>query len=83
MKELKIHKAGLLGDKEPRSVTIIIDLDLPSGHDVVLGIEDTFDHDARELARALFSSLPQGTLDRLLIQIMKRKVSIYRGLTRS
>ncbi len=39
--------------------------------------------EADTLADALFNSLPQGTLDRLLIHLMKRKLSCYRGITSS
>lgn len=35
------------------------------------------------LAGALFVSLPQGTLNRLLIHLMRRKLSLYRGVTES
>ena len=38
---------------------------------------------AKLLIQVLFESLPQGTLERLIIEFMKRKVSVYRGLTRS
>lgn len=39
--------------------------------------------EADRLAEALFGSLPQGTLDRLLIHLMQRKLSLYRGVTES
>ena len=81
MKEIKIHKAELLGNTEPQPVTIIIDSDLSPEPGIIGDLENTFAYDAQELARALFSSLPQGTMDRLLMQLMKRKISVYRGIT--
>lgn len=84
MKELKIHKAEILRDTDPiYPVTVIIDQDLPPRERTIEHIEETMNDDAEALAMALFYSLPQGTLDRLLIKLMKRKVSAYRGLTKS
>ena len=66
----------------PEPVTIIIDGKLPdidSGTDM----QQFFTQEASQLAFELFYSLPQGTYDKLIIELMKRKVSVYRGLTRS
>lgn len=43
--------------------------------------EDIFEHQASDLAFALFSTLPQGTLDRLIVKLMEHKLSYYRGKT--
>ena len=61
-----------------RIVSDIPDLPLPESTHV-----DFFDDQATVLAHALFSSLPQGTLDRLLIKLMNRKLSLYHGQTKS
>ena len=66
----------------PAPVTIIIDGQLPD-IDSSVDIHSFFDGQARRLAYELFYSLPQGTYDKLIIELMKRKVSVYRGLTRS
>jgi len=79
MKEVKICKAGSIGDApvEPVIITVNEDLPDPTSGDVELA----YDLDAGSLAQALFYSLPQGTFDRLIIKLMKRKISSYRGLT--
>lgn len=41
---------------------------------------DRFDEQAHLLADALFSSLPQGVLDRLVLEFMRRRVSGYYGI---
>ena len=84
MRELKVRIADPIGESAPTSVTIKIENSLPLlqpsfGTDV----EEIYNEDAESLAWALFYSLPQGTFDRLIIKLMKRKVNLYRGLTRS
>lgn len=82
MKEVKICKADPIGETEIQPVTIIVNGILP-GPEGGEELEITYDLDARALANALFYSLPQGTFDRLIIKLMKRKTSIYRGLTQA
>jgi len=68
----------------PEPVTISIDKKIPESRGPGLAdMEDFFHNEAIALALVLFYSLPQGTYDKLIIELMKRKVSVYRGLTRS
>jgi len=46
-------------------------------------IENFYRKQAEVLVDALFNALPQGTFDRMTIEIMKKKVSLYRGKTES
>ncbi len=81
MKELKVCKADPIGETEVQPVTIVINGTLP---EIQLDeVELAYNLDAQALANALFYSLPQGTFDRLIIKLMKRKTSIYRGITKS
>ena len=84
MREFKIHKADPIGETEVLPATIVIDTKL-SGNKCMDGmdIDDIYIKDAGLLADALFYSLPQGTFDRLIVKLMKRKMSAYRGITRS
>ena len=41
-----------------------------------------WDEEAMKLERALSDSLPQTVYDRLLIKMMKKKVSLYQGIVR-
>ena len=69
-------------DHKPEPVTIIINGQLPD-IDSGIDMQDIFLWQAAQLSHDLFYSLPQGTYDKLIIELMKRKVSVYRGLTRS
>ena len=81
MREVKIHKADPIGETEVQPVESTINSTLPSTESDEL--ERAYYLDAQALANALFYSLPQGTFDRLIIRLMKRKTSMYRGITKS
>jgi len=81
LKTLSLFKADPLHGDKVENVSITIHLNMEG-----MNIEDherLFDDQAKSLALVLFYSLPQGTYDKLIIELMKRKVSVYRGLTRS
>ena len=78
MKTLELHTASPLGKAEVEGVTIIISgatLGFPSLDEA----RSFYNAEAIALATALTDSLPQGTLDRLLIALMERCASLYRG----
>jgi hypothetical protein len=61
------------------SVTIAVDVPLP---DADLGLDAAraiFDMDAEIIVDALFASLPQGTIERVLAKMIMRRASLYRG----
>ncbi|HEC62732.1 hypothetical protein LCGC14_2197370 [marine sediment metagenome] len=68
---------------ETRPVTIVINKNLPTSEVHPGALEITMEEDAAILAGVLFGTLPQGTLERLVIHLLKKRVSIYRGVTRS
>ena len=73
-----------LFEQQPKKVVISITEDLPESR-LLKCLDDAHsfhEHQASVLADALFHSLPQGTLDRLLMKLMAHKVSVYRGMTR-
>lgn len=51
------------------------------GTDLLAAHRAYYDTEAKMIADGLFDALPQGTLDRILIHFMQRKLSLYRGLT--
>lgn len=46
-------------------------------------VAEVYEKQAAVIADALYNSLPQGTFDRLIIELMRKKLSIYCGVTRS
>jgi hypothetical protein len=83
MKTIRIYKAQpITSDKDVESVTIHINAEIPHAESLE-DAEDSYQSDADQLADSLFKSLPQGTADRLLIALLKRKTSLYCGTTNS
>ena len=80
MKETRICKAEPLRGKIESQI-ITIDGKLPND----LWPQDKADtfhnNQAQRIDNALYASLPQATYDRLGIMFMKRKLSIYQGIT--
>lgn len=77
--ELRVHQASPMRNRPVESVRIAIDIPLP---DSDLGLEKVralYDMDAEIVVDALFASLPQGTLERLLAKMIMRRASLYRG----
>jgi len=79
MKETTIAKVDELNERSYPIIVIIND-NLPDRTQA--NVEAFYYDQAKILAKALFGSLPQGTLERLIIELMEKKVSVYRGLTR-
>lgn len=84
MKTIHAYKAQPLGKTtDVEDVKIIINKEIPHFVGSLREAELVYEKEAEALADALFKSLPQGTMDRLLIEIMKKNVSSYRGITNS
>lgn len=90
MKTVHLCKFGALYNQEPVEVTIIIDRQLPEFEELFDDIEGEewckkvgkwYQDEAETLINALYHALPQGTFDRLGIEFMKKKTSLYRGKT--
>ncbi len=82
MKTIHICKADLLHNQKPEEVTIIIDREIPEFHPYKNEApEQWYQGEAETLIDALYLALPQGTFDRLGIEFMKKKISLYRGIT--
>jgi len=83
VKEIIICKADPCQGEPIPNVTIRIIKPLP---DTLPLSEKTlqgfYTRQARSIAKALFSSLPQAILDRLLYELMERHLSLYRGIVR-
>lgn len=73
---LRLLRAGAVGDNQAPSAKIIIDTtitDPPS----LEAARTLFKRQAVVLADVLFASLPGGTIDALLVEMMARKVSLF------
>ena len=77
---IKLAKFSPLRNHEAPDTMVHIYQEVPSFKDME-EVEAFYTNEADRLADALFESLPQGTLDRLLISLMSRKVSVYKGKT--
>lgn len=86
MRVVPVFLASPLHDDEPTPVTIEIIENMPE--EVFPGLEGEERWDAHKqfytkqaqlLADALYDALPQGTFDKLIVELMAKKVSIYRG----
>ena len=76
------HKASPLGGEAvPDTIIKIVGEDIP---DDIKKAAEWYEADAVAIANALYNSLPEGTIARLLAEIMKRYASsIYSGRTSS
>lgn len=83
-KVIKICMAEPLGGNSPIPVIIEITDKLPKfqSAEVFLAAADSFYQDqAEQICKALHESLPQGTFDRLWIELARIKTTLYRGIT--
>ncbi len=81
MKTYTIAKASPIGEKSlVVDTTILITDELPDFD--TSEAKEFYTLQAMQLSEALFNSLPQGTMDRLLIEMIKHKASLYVGLSR-
>ena len=75
MKQVRIHKGGKEG-KEAAPVHIKIEYEFPiHDQDTLREVGALYQKQAEILCDALLASLPQGTSDRLLAELLKRKAS--------
>ena len=80
MKTIRLAIAAPIGWQIPQPVTIVIDAGVPDFADLPAA-EAWYEQQAGLLTEALFNALPQGTLDRLHLHLMARKLSLYKGVT--
>lgn len=79
MKHFRFCKADPLGEGPIDDVRIDIDMDIPKG--MTLGEHNAFLTDqATQFVKTMVSSLPQGTVGRILSELMKSRVTSYQGL---
>lgn len=80
-KTIFLCKAEPIGNREPNEVpniSISITGELPNFKSLKFA-ENFYENEANALADALFSCLPQGTLDRVIVRFMQRNLSLYMG----
>lgn len=80
----KADPIGVNDENLVRPVVIRITQGIPEFHGSGLAsAREFYAYETKVLALALFSSLPQGTLDRLVIVLQERTASLYRGTASS
>ena len=79
MKEIRVHKAGPYHSKEIESLVIRIEETLLDRHwsARVEQVTEDYIRDAKILADALLETLPGGTMDQLLCELLKRRASLF------
>ena len=90
MEKITVHicKANPIREESIPNVEIIVDEHVPDS-DLAIGqnwekrLEDFYGGQAKRIEDALYHCLPQGTYDRLAINFMRRKVSLYAGKEKS
>lgn len=76
-----INKANpIISRKKIDDYIIEITGELPRGMSLNVA-ELHYEKQSEMIEKALYNSIPQGVYDRLAIQFMKRKVSLYQGIT--
>lgn len=82
---ISFYKASPITRNEPvAGVVIRICYELPEvdcrSAMTLAEVGEFYDQQARVLAKVLMENLPQGTSDRLIMELMAKKVSLYRGI---
>lgn len=80
MKTISVWKASGIEEDEIESVTLIVNNEVPSfnGYSDYESIyRDVFDSDAATIVDFLVTTLPQGTVDRVLARLCAKKASLF------
>lgn len=78
---ITLSKADPIGKKAVPDMFINISTDLPV-NETLEDSENYYEAQAILLESALYNVLPQGVFDRLIIKLMERKTSLYRGVAK-
>lgn len=76
MKTVSIYRAQPIANEVAEQVAIEITDEIPSGD--VDSTRKTFEEQGAALAAALWGSLPGGTLDELIANLLQRRASLFR-----
>ena len=76
MKHINIHKAQPIGDQKSEDLQITFNINYPEPVDMKQSAE-RFDTEAAILEKALHDTLPSGTYDRLLGEMLERRASHF------
>lgn len=74
MKEIEFFKAQ---GREVESIAITIKREVETANLSLAELGDFFKSEASSLANILFDTLPGGTIDHLLAEMMKRRASLF------
>lgn len=77
IKNIHIFRAGSVGEINPPITIINIDTQIKFKPDDMESIRNFYNSEAIKISRALFESLPGGTLDALLCELMKKRSSMF------
>jgi hypothetical protein len=77
MQTVEIFKATPIWDEKASSVTILIDDEFPECYTLTAS-RALHAEQAKKLADVLWKSLPGGTIDALMVELMSRKVALFR-----
>ena len=74
--QVSLWRAGSVGGKSPPILVIQV-VEQISDNYTLKDIRQLFATEAETLADALLASLPGGTIDALLVELMRRKASLF------
>ena len=77
MNKISIHKAQPMGRQPILDKTIILSREMPDP-DTLQEMADLYAEDAKKIADALENTLPGGTFDRLLVELLTKKASLFK-----
>ena len=86
MNKIIVHKADALTERSPEVPGYVIEISakLPNFDESTLReIASYYAQEAKMIADVLFDHLPQGIFEPLLVEMMKRRISLYRGVSGS
>ena len=77
MKHIMIHRAGAIADEQPEEVTLTI-VGEPSDKMSLKDAAIFYDEEAKKLVETLCTTLPGGTLDRVIGNLLLKHASLFR-----
>ncbi|MFA6134429.1 MAG: hypothetical protein WC869_10495 [Phycisphaerae bacterium] len=84
MREVKVHKAGDIGDHLVQPTTILISEDFGAiDRETLDDTKRAMFYDALDIEAALSSTLPQGVLERVAMLLLERIATCYLGTIRT
>lgn len=80
MKTVELHKASPLRGDDVEPLQIKITEEVPDNFVTQEGMERFYNNEAKMLCDAILDTLPQATINRIIIRLMQGYAGYYRGI---